>query len=112
MTALTTRTNWRTEPAMLYQVVNNTSTEKGFDLFRGGIQALRGDHRWRLVYCHQGKVWITQKHDLEDHVLQAGEAFLINQRGLVLIKALRDSQLEISPSLKVNPFKGELRFFS
>ena len=37
----------------------------------------------------QGALWITQEGDLRDHVIEAGEMFLISQPGKVVIMALR-----------------------
>jgi len=73
---------------------------------------LKGDQRWRMVICHQGVLWVTQENDLEDYVLKPGDMFLISLRGEVIIQALEDGILEITPSLKSHPYQGDYVFFN
>ena len=68
--------------------------------------ALKGNHQYRLIICHQGMLWITQQNDAEDYVLHAGESFLITLPGRVLIQALEESILDISTQLTMPPSKG------
>ena len=96
---------------VLYRLQEKTSPDSAITLGKGEIKALRGDHRWRLILCHRGMLWITQANDPEDHVIKAGEAFLITKKGTVLIKSLRESTLEWSPSLKTSSFRGNLSYF-
>ncbi len=112
MTVLTKRTDWLTGPEMLYRISNHSSSLPGIPIKRGELHRLQGDHRWELIYCHEGLLWVTQENDPEDHVLRSRQAFLINQRGLVLVKALRDSKAEIGTNLRTVPFKGVLNYFS
>ena len=96
---------------VLYRLKEKTSADPGVTLAREEIKALRGDQRWRVVFCHRGMLWITQANDPEDHVIKDGEAFLISKKGTVLIKALRESTLEWSTPLKTPCFRGNLSYF-
>lgn len=73
---------------------------------------VEGDNRWRLITCLRGRVWITQHKDLGDYVLEAGDVFLVTLPGSVVVQALEESSVEISPSLKAAPFQGEQVFYS
>jgi hypothetical protein len=73
--------------------------ESDIELNARGIQRLAGDNRWRAIVCQHGRVWITQKHDLKDYVLSAGEVFLITNPGTVIVQALEAARVEITPSL-------------
>jgi len=112
MTVLTKTNSWLTRAEMLYRVRNQRPSFPGVQLKRGELQRLQGDHRWELIYCHEGLLWITQENDPGDHVLRSRQAFLINQPGLVLVKALRDSKAEFGTSLRTVPFKGVINHFS
>jgi hypothetical protein len=72
---------------------------------------LDGDSRWRMIVCVSGEIWITQERDVRDYVLTAGEMFIVNQRGSVLIEALRDATVEITPSLEGRPYRGDYPAF-
>ena len=72
---------------------------------------LEGDQRWRMILCQRGMIWVTQENDLEDYVLKPGDMFLITLRGEVVIQALTDACLEITPPLKSNPYRGDFVFF-
>ncbi len=75
-------------------------------LAEGGIWRLEGDNRWRMIICTRGKAWVTQERDLEDYVLMPGDVFLVTQPGKVLIGALCDAAMEITPSLRKAPYCG------
>ncbi len=74
----------------------------------GEIWHMKGDHRWQIVVCRQGEVWITQECDWRDYVLAAREMFIVTQRGTVLVQALEDAQVQIVPLLKTAPYAGRL----
>ena len=38
-----------------------------------GLWRLEGDHRWQVVICLEGSVWITQENDVQDYLLTAGQ---------------------------------------
>jgi len=75
------------------------------------LWSLDGDHRWRMIVCVSGEVWITQERDLQDYVLEAGDVFIVNQRGSVLIGALDDASIAVTPSVEGKPYRGDYRFF-
>jgi hypothetical protein len=57
------------------------------------IEAIPGSR----VTCLRGMVWLTQDRDPLDRILCAGEAFMMDRRGTVLINALaHDAILECS----------------
>lgn len=60
---------------------------------------LTGDHRWRAIICQQGKIWVTQPHDLNDYLLAEGEMLLITQPGTVVVQAREPARFQITPSL-------------
>jgi hypothetical protein len=52
------------------------------------------DHALRIlngeglfVRVHHGSVWITQDADLDDHILNIGDAFRLDRPGLALVRA-------------------------
>jgi Protein of unknown function (DUF2917) len=47
------------------------------------------------VICLRGSLWITQEGRGEDIVLGAGESFRISDRSLILVMALRPSELRV-----------------
>lgn len=63
---------------------------------------LAGNETLRLsagieVRCHSGTVLVTQEGDLDDHVLEAGDACRTRPRGRVVAWALSDAELSVSP---------------
>ncbi|HSW07268.1 DUF2917 domain-containing protein [Aquabacterium sp.] len=57
------------------------------DLQPGQVLALpasTGDH-WLLVL--QGRIWLTQSGDTDDHFLQAGQRLLLGRHGRVVLEA-------------------------
>jgi len=111
MTVITTKPNWLTQTEILYRVVNQPEVKEDFNIKQGDFHFLRGDHRWEIISCAEGMIWITQKNDLKDYVLKSGQALLITNPGLVSIKGLKDSQIQISPTLQTPPYKGKLLSF-
>jgi len=71
-----------------------------------------GDYRWHVITCQRGMVWVTQKRDLHDYVLTAGDVFVITLPGTVLVQALEDASIQLSPSLRATPYVGDYTFFS
>lgn len=77
------------------------------ELSAGEFWRLEGDSRWRAIICVSGEVWITQKRDVQDYVLTTGDIFLVTQRGRVLIEALCEASVVVTPSLRRAPYQGE-----
>jgi hypothetical protein len=76
------------------------------------MEATRGTR----ITCSRGMVWLTQEQDRRDHVLSAGETFVCDRAGVVLVNALaHDAVLDI-PDLAcctiVAPVPGDRRAIS
>src|SRR5918992_783256 len=70
-------------------VVNMVSRRNSVLMRRGSLvrmQALPGNR----VSCIRGMVWLTQEHDPTDRIVCAGETFVIDRPGVVLVNALAD----------------------
>ncbi len=65
---------------------------------------LTGDARGVVVICGQGVLWLTQERDARDHILSAGESFVVDRRGRVVIS----SPLESEVALAGRPRRGLL----
>lgn len=61
-------------------------------LHKGAVSSHVGE-RGRGVAVFEGRVWVTQDHDLRDFVLGAGDSFAIERRGQVVVEALSDASL-------------------
>jgi len=85
----------------------NTSVE----LDAHGLWRLEGDNRWKMIVCVRGEVWVTQTGDVRDYVLAPGEILVVTQRGGVLVEALSDASILVTPSLKSPPYKGQYPIF-
>ncbi|MFN2186711.1 MAG: DUF2917 domain-containing protein [Anaerolineae bacterium] len=82
------------------------------DLEVGALWQARGDQRWRVIICRRGVVWITQKRDVVDYVLQEGEVFIVTLPGLVLVQAVKPASVTvITPSIRARPYAGDFRTF-
>ena len=77
------------------------------ELAENQIWRMAGDHRWRIIVCQRGMVWVTQSCDLRDYVLHAGQMCLITQPGLVLVQALREACVQITPAPNRTPYTGD-----
>jgi hypothetical protein len=53
-----------------------------FSLRSGEVSRVNGDNRWRLIICHRGEV-----------------------------QALKEAEVEISASLKTQPYRGDYVFY-
>lgn len=66
---------------------------------RGQVHSVDvGRRRRDVIRCLQGKIWLTQEGDLEDHLLRFGDVFLAARTGRILVSALEDSRVEVSSS--------------
>ncbi len=75
---------------------------------------LDGGFAERIVFCRQGVLWVTQTGNPGDHLLRAGETFLSNRSGRIVITALADSLLAVEagnamPELHAGVFKQAAR---
>ena len=82
------------------------------DMEAGALWQAQGDQRWRVIICHRGVIWITQKRDAIDYVLQEGEIFIVTLPGLVLVQALQPASVTVvTPSIKARRYAGDYRTF-
>jgi Protein of unknown function (DUF2917) len=56
-----------------------------------------GNYRGVRFLCRSGTCWITQEGDSTDYLLEHKENFTINQDGVVVVQALADTELLVSP---------------
>jgi hypothetical protein len=56
-----------------------------------------GSHRGVSFLCRSGLCWITQEGDSKDYLLEHKQNFTINQDGVVVVQALADTELLVSP---------------
>ena len=96
-------------PPQGFALTNLPETAQRIELKKNESHRMTGSHRWEVIACEQGRVWITQECDLRDYVLNTGEAFLVTMPGKIAVKALRDSVVIISKSVKQKPFSGSFR---
>jgi hypothetical protein len=61
---------------------------------------IANDLRGLAIECSEGTLWVTQEGDHQDHVLEAGQRFVVARRGSVVVEALSDSRLRIAPPLE------------
>ncbi len=45
------------------------------------------------IECQQGEVWITQESDHRDIILQAGQGYRVEKRGLVIVQAIGGAKI-------------------
>jgi hypothetical protein len=64
------------------------------DLPKGARIKVRDAAGW-LVSCHGGRVWITLEHNIRDIILEAGQGFIIDRRGLTLVSALAAARIQL-----------------
>jgi len=95
---------YRPERAVMQSACSNPTTE--IQLAKGELWRAVGNNRWRAILCLDGMIWITQDGDPRDHLIAAGEMFLISQAGQVLVQGLTSAQLQVTPCLAASPFFG------
>jgi hypothetical protein len=78
--------------------MKNDTTILTSELFLPDWSARSIDVRRRhpiLVACLDGEVLVTAEGDFEDHVLEPGGEFTSEQRGRVVVTALRPSHVQV-----------------
>jgi len=76
------------------------------ELRAGQLWQAAGNNCWRAIMCQEGVIWITQNGDVLDHVVKAGEMFLVSQPGKVIVQALDSALIEVTPCLATASFRG------
>lgn len=96
----------RTEPLSVPVVNLRQGTMERMELSAGELMRLSDANRWRIIMCRRGRVWVTQEADVRDYVLEPGQMFVIAQPGTVILQALRDAELVLTPALQTIPYRG------
>ena len=50
-----------------------------------------------VIRCLAGTLWVTQEGDSRDHVLAAGEEFVIESTGVIVVQAFTPALVEFGP---------------
>ncbi|MEW5721665.1 MAG: DUF2917 domain-containing protein, partial [Thermodesulfobacteriota bacterium] len=61
------------------------------------LRPLVGDRVGARIQCVKGTLWVTQENDPNDHVLESGDQFTVTLRGKVVVQAMKESFLRVSP---------------
>ena len=76
------------------RIAMNSQTNHPVLLRRGGLMRIDA-HAGDRIACLRGMVWLTQEGDPQDWILSAGETFVCDRAGLVVVNALaHDAVLE------------------
>ena len=70
-------------------------------LKKDDILRIQGSRKGQTISCEHGVVWITQEGDWVDRLLTPGEKFRTRIPGFVLLQAMSDSLISVSPQEKV-----------
>jgi hypothetical protein len=54
-------------------------------------ERIRGVHPGDELLVTRGVIWVTQKGDLEDHLIRKGEKYTVQRKGDVVVQALSDA---------------------
>ena len=57
------------------------------------VERLAGIDRGDAILVTNGTLWVTQEGDPQDYVLSAGERFVANRHGSVVVEALTDAAM-------------------
>ncbi len=60
------------------------------------LWSIEGDRRGDEIHCLNGLLWVTQKSDLKDYVVEAGKSFWVTKPGTVVVQALDNSTFKYS----------------
>lgn len=80
-------------PAVIFQ----PGPARKLRLAAGADLALRTLPPARL-HVRRGSVWLTKHRDLQDYILVAGDEVPVCDRGMVVVHALRDAEIELVQS--------------
>jgi hypothetical protein len=85
-----------------------SATQAEIRLCNSGIVRLEGDRRGLEIHALEGSLWVTQQDDINDHVLDAGDRFIICRRGLVVVQSMGEAVLKMTPAkfLPTDKFVG------
>ena len=92
-----------------FALTNLPETAQKIVLGKNMSHHMSGSRRGEILACEKGRVWITQERDPHDYVINSGEAFWVTLPGRVVLKALAESVIRVSKSIKQKPFSGGYR---
>ncbi len=70
-------------------------------LNKNDVFGLKGSRAGQMISCLDGVIWITQQGDGLDWIVSAGEKFQTRLPGKVVVVALKDSRIKVTPQKKV-----------
>ena len=82
----------------LHKKLEQTSIQT---LNKNDVFGLKGFRAGQMISCLDGVIWITQQGDGFDWILSAGEKFHTRLPGKVVVEALKDSRIKVTPQKKV-----------
>jgi Protein of unknown function (DUF2917) len=74
---------------------------------RNSFLRVEGDSRGIKILCRSGSCWITQERDLKGYLLGNKGDFTINRDGLVVVQALTDTEIVVSPEIERDSVKKQ-----
>ncbi|GAB6909538.1 hypothetical protein JCM12296A_53830 [Desulfosarcina cetonica] len=80
-------------------LANSPNPDTVVDLTVGQKWRLMGKREYQTLFCLQGRVWVTQECDIRDYVLEKGDAFIVTQRGLVIVRAIIQARIGYAESI-------------
>jgi hypothetical protein len=81
----------------------NTWTGKSVTLRKGELWPITSDLRGLAIESREGILWVTQKDDPEDYILEPGQRFVVTRRGTLVVQAISDARLRVAPPLETAP---------
>ncbi|PLX98828.1 MAG: hypothetical protein C0623_11280 [Desulfuromonas sp.] len=70
-------------------------------LGNGEIVSIDGDARKLVISCRYGDLWITQPGDPADHLVPAGQQFVVSRKGRIAVTALSDARMHIADPIEL-----------
>jgi hypothetical protein len=74
----------------------NLKTDELQAVLRKGQTARLHDALGLEIQVNEGYLWLTQERDPQDHVIEAGTSFRIDQPGVAILTALRGVRLKFA----------------
>lgn len=67
---------------------------------KGELLRLEGDRRGMRVQALEGRLWLTQNGDNQDVILEQGQTYRVNRRGLVLIQGMPSGRVRLFTDIR------------
>jgi DUF2917 family protein len=65
------------------------------------------DARGVRIHTRAGQLWVTEEANPRDHIVGAGETFVVSRSGRIVIQALQSSWIALRDAAPANdPFEG------